>query len=499
MKAQRHKSVIGLVIGERSILAAEVHRAERPEVRKTAEFSIPPELSFDAPVPLGKAISAFLRSAGFSAKAVVIGLPARKVVVKAREVPPADTATLNDLLRLQAEGEFAAELKDLVYDYQREENSTSVLLMATPRTHMDSVLAATRSAGLRPVCVTATALALGAATGRSQNRNSLVLSINAYGAEITSQHKAHTAALRHMRMPENPKAFAGELRRAVMSLTQDTTGRELLVWSAVSGFDAALLNQSTSLVVRTPEVSTLGVRTLTPVDPAYASAVATALVALSDIGHPINFLHSKLAPPRERVIPRWAVLAAAAVIIVGGLGYYGYSELRKETDAVVRLSKQLADAKPTVERAQAFVSTISFAETWHRNEARYLGALRAVTNAFPDDGQTYCVNMTIRELPKPPAGSKKPVDHSVLTGTIFGKTSDQRRAQDVLSSLKRSPFFSDVKIVGIQDVGRQQVSFTINFTYRPPEFVYTVPPPPPGSTTRPAAPPPSSASVRVTP
>lgn len=495
MKVQRHKSVIGLVLGEKSILAAEVHRADRPEVRRTAEFVLPPDVSLDSPALAGKALASFLKSNNFSAKAAVVGFPARKLVVKTKEVPPADTSTLNEMLRLQAEGEFPAELKDLVFDYQREDNATSVLLLATPQANIDAATAICRAAGLRAVSVTATALALGAATGRGMTRDGLVLSVGAGGAELTSQHRLNTSAMRHVRLSDNERSVAGELRRAVMSLTQDTSGRELVMWSALPNFDASSLGQSTGLLVRSPDLGALGVKLLGDAknDAKFAPAVAAAMVGLGDLPPIANFLHSKLAPPKERAIPRGAVLAGLAAIILGIVGFYGYSELQKQQDAVDTLSRQLTSSEPSIKRAETFVSTISFAEGWHLRDSRYLGCLRAITSAFPDDGQTYCVNLSLKELPKPTGSNKKPVDVMILTGSIFGKTSDQRRAQDVLSSLKRSSYFTDVKIVGIQDVGRsQQVSFTINFTYRPP-----------AAATNPSTPSPSSplpsASVRATP
>ncbi len=136
MKPSRLNKVLGLALGERSLLAAEVaNAAAGPEVRRAAEFVYPDGLSTKDPAALGAALAAFLKDGGFSARAAVVGLPARWLVVKSKDVPPADPATLADLLRLQAEGEFSSELKDLVYDYAADATAghpTSVLLMATP-------------------------------------------------------------------------------------------------------------------------------------------------------------------------------------------------------------------------------------------------------------------------------------------------------------------------------------------------------------------------------
>ena len=65
----------------------------------------------------------------------MIGIPAKWLVVKSKELPPADPALAADMLRLGAEGEFSSELRDLVYDYAGQPSaakSQTVLLMATP-------------------------------------------------------------------------------------------------------------------------------------------------------------------------------------------------------------------------------------------------------------------------------------------------------------------------------------------------------------------------------
>ena len=86
--------MIGLSIGERSLLAAEVVAGERPEVARLAEFVYPDGISPQQPAELGTALGAFLRENKFTAKSAIVGLPARWLVVKCKDVPPADPHTL---------------------------------------------------------------------------------------------------------------------------------------------------------------------------------------------------------------------------------------------------------------------------------------------------------------------------------------------------------------------------------------------------------------------
>jgi len=89
LKPLRLNKVIGLSISERSLLAAEVVAGEKPEVKRLAEFVYPDGISPNQPAELGTALGAFLRENDFTAKSAVVGLPARWLVVKAKEVPPA--------------------------------------------------------------------------------------------------------------------------------------------------------------------------------------------------------------------------------------------------------------------------------------------------------------------------------------------------------------------------------------------------------------------------
>ena len=158
MKALRYNKVLGLAIGERSIIAAEVSGAgSRPDARRLAEYSFSPELSLADPAALGAALADFLKENQFSTKSAVIGLPAKWLLVKTKEVPPADEHVAADMLRLQAEGEFSSELKELVFDYAGEPNvagARNVLLVATPQKYVDLANQLCEAAKLTPIGIT---------------------------------------------------------------------------------------------------------------------------------------------------------------------------------------------------------------------------------------------------------------------------------------------------------------------------------------------------------
>src|ERR1700722_13927137 len=77
LKVLRQNKVIGLAIGERSLLAAELTAGDKPAARQLAEFVYPDGVSTQNPDALGKALGEFLSANGFTAKTAVVGLPAR--------------------------------------------------------------------------------------------------------------------------------------------------------------------------------------------------------------------------------------------------------------------------------------------------------------------------------------------------------------------------------------------------------------------------------------
>ena len=452
-------------------------------MRQLAELNYPAGVSLDQPAALGQALAAFLRGKQFSARAAVVGLPAKWTVATPKEVPAAaDAPTRANILRLAAEAEFSTELKDLAFDYVTGDRPAgaeqSVLLMATQRRYVDAVALLLRAARLTAVAVMPTAVALGHATARTASAaDALVLAFGSTGAELTAQQGGSPNAVRHLRSPASEGPFLGELRRAVSSLPPSRSRRELVLWNA-AGLDTAALGTQLGLSVRRGDLPELGLDGSMPAKngaaAASAPAIALALAGLQTEGPAIDFLHSRLAPPKARRIPRWAMLAAAAAVLLIGFGVYAYVRLQQDQADLSQLQARLDGMKSEISVAEAFVSRVSFAQGWHGGQPRYLACLRDLTAAIPDDGLTYATSLIVREPPRPTAtggtlaGAAKRVENRALAGQLYGKTSDQQHVQIVLDHLKANPAFAGVKLGGTQDAGRgREVSFSITFDYLP--------------------------------
>lgn len=475
----RRKKVLGLAWGERSILAAEVAAAQqRPELARVAEFVFP-EGPAPAPEELGKALGQFLRDNQFSVSAAVIGIPAKWLVVRSKEVPPSDTATVIEMLRLSAEAEFSTELKDLVYDFSGDLDgkSKSVMLVATPKKQLDTIQAVCEAARLHAVVITASAVALGDATEQAMSKNAVVLAVSSTGGEITAQTGSRPSAVKHVRAPAPQPPFLSEIRRALSTMPSTGPGREIVLWDG-AGLDSASLGSSLGVSVRNGELPLLGVDTgpasVNGEGSKYAAAVSLALAGIGTVESSIDFLHSRLAPPKQSKVPRWVMFAGGGAVLLLGLIIYACTDLQSHRQLLLDKQSSYDARKDEIAAANAFSQKVSFARGWHGGNPRYLACLRDLTNAIPQDNQTYATSLVLKEVAVKQNGAAavKPgaAEADSLTGQLYGKTSDQQRVQLLLDQMKRVRTFTDVKLGGSNISGRNgEVSFSVTFNYVPPK------------------------------
>jgi hypothetical protein len=485
LKLFRPNKMLGLAIGERSLLAAQLVAADRPRVQRLGEFVYPEGITLTQADKLGAELGRFLREHGITARQAVVGLPAKWLLVKSKDVPSADDDTTSRMLRLQAETEFSSELNDLVCDYipsvaSIDKEQRAVLLLATQQQYLAQVKALCKSAGLRVGAVMPQATAL-AAQGSLQDP--WILHLHAEGAELSVQNAGAPAALRHLRTSVAQPQFAGELRRALASIGSGRRPEQLLIWNDAP-FDSESLTRQIGLPMRIGQLSDLGVDLhLNGTAPAdgqipggqYAPAVALALAGL-DERPAINFLRSRLAPPKTRRVPRWSVLAAAALLILVVGIVYAWRDLQQQESGLQTLQSRLDSMSGEIKAADSFVSMVNFASHWHGGQSRYLLCLRGLTLAVPEDGQTYATNLILRDPAASPSavrptGPNAPSDDTtVLDGQLFGKTMDQQAVQTLIDRLKHSAGFSDVKLGGTQNAARNgEVAFSVTFAYSPPK------------------------------
>ena len=201
---------------------------------------------------------------------------------------------------------------------------------------------------------------------------------------------------------------------------------------------------------------------------------------MGETGPAIDFLHSRLAPPRQHRIPRWGYLAAGAVVLLIILAISAYSGLSAQEQMVADKNSQIAKEQSKADAARDFVNKETLAEYWRGGDPRYMACMRDLDAVIPEDGQTYATSLDIKaqtpslssqgNLPAaaPAAGAD---DMRLLFVTLQGHTANLESVTALVDRMNRNPsVFKDPKTGPETKVPRtQEFLFSITFGYVPPK------------------------------
>jgi hypothetical protein len=476
MKWMGSQSFLGIAVGERAMTVAEIAatRGGEWEVRRAAEYVPAAEEAAS-----GAAFGRFLREYGFAARLAVVGVPARWIVSREREMPPSSPQQTAEVLRLQAERVFSAELGELAVDYAgTTDNSSarSVLLIAMPKAQLDRVVKLVEEAGREVAAVMPTTLAL-AGAGETNARDEMVLNVSDDAVELTGHRDGAPRVLRHLPVRGSDLAsqngtravamtsLAGEIRRIVAMMPRGasasaTAPRMLQVWDTI-GLDApetASLAQQAGMELRSVEGAFASLAAgSTEITRRFAPALALALAGASPRAGTADFLHPRLAVAKQRRIGR---REAWAIGIVGGLVLamlVFWLDVRRRESNLADLKFQLDQAAPKVQAAEKTQQLITTARAWYpEGRPASLDCLREITEAFPDGGEA--IYVTKFSLPE----SRQ--------GQLLGRTPDQTLVLDLVDRLNKNRNFANVKSNFMLNAGgnSNEIAFSISFIYPAP-------------------------------
>lgn len=541
-------SFLGIAVGEQSLTVAELSAAAGGgggagdkagpawEVRRIAEMPLPASSGADADWvdQVGRDLGKFLKQNKFSASRAVVGIPARWLVTREKELPPASREQANDILRLQAERLFSSELKDLVFDYAGKPDPSQprkVLLMAVPRRQLDRIVGAVEGAGLNVKAVVPSTVALGTAAAGGTD-DGLLLSLSAEAVELQSRgDDGAPGMLRHLQVKgPDPTSTNGTRTGAVASLAREVkrvvtmtpglTSRAVALWDGIglTADETTALRQQTGLEIRRSDgLHEIGVRA--PLADAgdrrvgrHGPAVALAMLGPTlvrggdvDGGAPVDFLHSRLAPPKPKRLSKAAKYGIlGAVVAIAGIGLLVWDVNRVEGE-LAGLNDSLKSMEGPVKESKALIDRVDAARPWFEDRPHPLEVMLAVTDSFLQDDNLYLTSFVIR-------------DNKV---TIGGRAPDQSTIYAMRDRLMKNPQLADTKLLDSREAGGQSRDwmFSIGFTFAgdakggktpasasgavvpsttrprtpaPPTEVRATPPPP-TTTTAPTPPPPTTA------
>jgi len=473
VKTIRNNKLLGIAVGDKAMLVAEVScTGNRCEVAAAGQFNFGPGQSLQQPELLGQNFADFLKERGFSSRKAVFGLPAKWILSKSKEVPAADERTISDMLRLQVEGDATPELKDLVFDYtgHSAHHEGAVLLVGTPRKHLDQIAAFAQAAKITAVGVTASVAALASATNRAR-KDALVLSVTHSGAELAVQHGGFPSSVRHIGSTTGSGAplLMGELRRAASSLSRNghdhgihgspsTNGnsrRDLVLWDDLDAGDEAGIatcrsaGESAGLNVVDGDLSSIGVSAGSN-GALRGTAVAVALAAEAIQNRlAIDFLHTRLTPPKEQRYDQRIVLGAAAALIIIAIAVAAFWDLHSKQATLDELTGKDTAIAGQVKSAKNFVEKVDFANKFHSDEAHGADCLVELTKILDNDRLTYVTSFTL---------------HDTRKGVLSGKSRDGASVVSLQTKLIANPHFQNVELLDDRETANG-ASFSISFLF----------------------------------
>lgn len=201
---------IGLDIGSSAVRAAELQLGGqgRRQLRRYAQVGLPSGYVVDGEIVNIPGVSAALRrlwaEGGFSSTNVVLGVSGPRVFVRQAEVPAMNPEDLRSSLKFDAQELIPIPMEEASFDFsileqgpgQDGKQTVRILIVAAHRELLRNYLATLRGAGLNPVAMDASPLALMRAVPVSEPQSAGMEVLVSIGAELT------TVAVRDQGVPK---------------------------------------------------------------------------------------------------------------------------------------------------------------------------------------------------------------------------------------------------------------------------------------------------------
>jgi hypothetical protein len=451
------KTVLGIAFTPGLIQVVEVYADQKSaKALKAAEFKLPEGEALKAPAALGLEFGQFLKQNKFGARIAVAGLPTQWLLLKEKTVPQMSAENLAGMLRLQAERDFSLDPQDLSLDYcageSDEPGGRPVLVVATLRQRIDQIVALLKAAGVSLRAITSSALALAEETGAEA-----LLSAGPSGTELMLRTRGN------LRVPsvlssapaEGPLwiVSAGPEARRTLAMRAVDPATVVALWNGAGGELGNVEDLSRTLKMTAREVRQLNGLDASsiPNAPRYGHALALALQQRSGETPAVNFLRSKLdiKEPGKFAGVRWW-MAAAALIVVGVLGWLGLSWYLGRAE-LADLKKRGDERKAAMEKTKAFNATFAELDEWQDKRTRVLDCMKELEKMMPA-GEAWLSNLSVEE------------DFRCV---MSGRAVRRDTFMDVFKKIDNYDRFRDVKLVFMQqpDVKKPEVQFAVSFLY----------------------------------
>ena len=129
--------------------------------------------------------------------------------------------------------------------------------------------------------------------------------------------------------------------------------------------------------------------------------------------------------------------------------YFDLSSIQRR---IAQADKDLNGLNQSVSSAKPFVNTMGFAETFQGAKPKYLACLRDLTQAAPEDGQTYLTSLHL---------------DTSLKGDFAGRSVSHQEILNLMDRLNATGRFAELKRKIDGRGNGPEVMFSVTFKYVP--------------------------------
>jgi Tfp pilus assembly protein PilN len=464
-------ALLGLVLdGSRLDVVAVKRTNGSVEVRHSASATLTLDPLTNEPDLVGAEIQTHLEKAGVRDRRCVVGVPLNWALTLSVKVPaglaPED---VQSLLAMEAERGFPYAPETLMVAPSLvgpADGERTATLVAIPRDHITRLRDALESIGLRPLSFSLGLAALQPVAESDTAGGVVALQPGEKGVSLQVTAQSGVAALRLLEgaiAQEGPerrvqKDYVGrELRITLGQLPDDARGavRNLKVFGndeLAEELYEQIRPRAEALGLRAQLVKEFAPLEFGPALPnGTAASAALALAVRHLAGKPVGF---EFLPPRlskwqqftQQHASRKLVYAAAVfgVALLAVAGLFGWQQWR-----LTKLETQWKGMETRVTQIKDMEGKIRKYRPWYDESFRALSILKAITQAFPEDGGVAAKSVEIR-------------DRSGVT--VSGTARNNAALLKMRDLLSASKHVTDVKVEHVKGgQNNQPLEFTFNF------------------------------------
>jgi hypothetical protein len=470
-KPKRPSTILGLSFDGNRLEAAVVRRSNGSlHVHQSVMAPLALSLLSGDPQLVGRELRNHLDQAGIRERRCAVCLPLNWVLTLQAKLPDLPEEDIASFLEIESERGFPSGHENLYLATSRAKAANGeqfATMMGIPRNHLASVQAVLKAAQLKPLTFSLGITAL-AGGGRQKSDAGLTLALASHGIDLQVSAGGGIAALRSLDSAVETEGVQKRIdadlvmREIRITLGQLPPPLATEVRTARIFGRGESARQFVSDIARRMETTGLRVELMERATDAELGANASPEIALSPaVAMAASFLR-EAAPGPEFLPPRvsayqqmltsskfssqklvWAGSAggAIALFIAGAFLVQAWQ--------ISRLESQFNEMSPKVTELTVARDKIRQFRPWYDRSFAALQIMRAMAQAFPEEGNVTAKSLEIRDL---------------LSVTCSGNARDNQSYLRLLDQLRTAPDVSDLKTESLRGQS-PSLQFTLNFQW----------------------------------